>query len=486
MVKKILKNMEHKNLVLLIIGLAQFMVVLDTAIVNVALPSIAKSLNYNSPESLQWVVTAYTLVFGGFLLLGGRAADLFGRKKIFLSGLILFTAISFVCGIANNTTTLDIARGLQGFAAAFMSPAALSILLTTFAEGKERHKALGVWGAIAAGGAAAGVLIGGILTEYLGWRWNFFVNVPVGILVILMTIKYVKESTAELDHSHLDIPGAVLVTSGLMTLVYGLTEAPKHGWLSHQAMWFIIPSILLLVGFVVNESKSKHPLVPLSIFRMRNLSGANLTMLPITAGMFSMFFFLTLYVQNILHYSPIRSGLSFLPITFIIGIVSTMVASKLDKIGFKIPLIIGPVFMAIGLYLLSQVRVNGTYLHDVLPGLSILAVGMGLIFVSTTTAATNGVSEKDSGLASGLLNTSQQIGGSLGLAVLSGVASSAATRYIHEHGANAVAEAQVKGFEEAFMVGALLTLIGIVIVIVFIKEVKSSKKSTKKSTAMMH
>lgn len=485
MVKKLVKNMEHKNLVLLIIGLAQFMVVLDTAIVNVALPSIAKALQYNSAESLQWVVTAYTLAFGGFLLLGGRAADLFGRKKIFTAGLVAFTIISFVCGISSDSTVLNVARGAQGLAAAFMSPAALSIILTTFKEGKERNRALGVWGAIAAGGAAAGVLIGGILTQYLNWRWNFFVNVPVGILVTFMTLRFVPESKADLDHNHLDLPGALFSTTGLMLLVYSLTEAPKHGWTSYQTLGFMIPSIVLLILFVWNELRAKHPLMPMSIFRLRNLAGANLTMLPITAGMFSMFFFLTLYIQNILGFSPVKSGLSFLPITFIIGIVSTILASNLHKIGFKKPLIAGPLLMAVGLYMLSKVHIGGNYWADVFPGLAIIAFGMGLIFVTSTTAATNGVPEKESGLASGLLNTSQQIGGALGLAILSGVASSATTKFINLHGSTpaSLAQAQVKGFEDAFIAGAIMTLLAIAIVIFYIKEVKID---TSKKTASMH
>ena len=463
------KKVTHKNLILFIIALAQFMVVLDTAIVNVALPAIAEGLNFDGANSLQWVVTAYTLAFGGFLLLGGRAADLFGRKRI--------SIISLLCGIAQSDTMLNVARGAQGLAAAFMSPAALSIILTTFNEGKERNLALGIWGAIAAGGAAAGVLIGGILTQYLGWRWNFFVNVPVGIFVILATLKYVPESKANLDHKHLDLSGALFVTSGLMLLVYALTKAPEYGWTDNMTLILLSVSAALLATFVFNERQSKHPLMPLSIFKIRNIAAANLTQLPLIAGMFAMFFFITLYVQNILGYSPVKAGLSFLPITFIIGIVSTLVSRQIGKIGFKIPLIIGPGLMAIGLWMLGGVSVGGTYWGDVFPGLAVLSVGMGLVFVSITIAATNGVPDKESGLASGLLNTSQQIGGALGLAVLSGVASSATANYIAENGQGAavLAAAQVEGFQSAFYAGAWLTVAAIILTILFIKQPKGEK-----------
>lgn len=471
------KSKVNKNLVLFIIALAQFMVVLDTAIVNVALPAIAKGLKYADPSSLQWVVTAYTLAFGGFLLLGGRAADLFGRKKIFLFGTVLFSIISFFCGIAQSELMLDLARGAQGFAAAFMSPAALSIILTTFAEGKERNRALGIWGAIAAGGAAAGVLIGGVLTQYLDWRWNFFVNVPVGIFVILMTLKYVPESKADLKHRNLDALGAVSVTSGLMLLVYGLTKAPQLGWSDSTTLSYLIPSVALLLFFIWNERRAKHPLMPLSIFKIRNVSGANLTQLPLIAGMFAMFFFLTLYMQNVLGYSPVKTGLAYLPITVIIGIVSTVISKYIVKIGFKIPMVAGSALLAIGLWMLGYVDVNGTYWGDIFPGLAILSVGLGLTFVSVTIAATNGVPEKESGLASGLLNTSQQIGGALGLAILSGVASSATATYlmINGSGGNNGLQAQVEGFQDAFIAGAWLTLSAIVLTIVFIKHKKDDK-----------
>lgn len=469
------RRVVHKNLVLLIVAVAQFMVVLDSSIVNVALPSIYRSLHFTSPSSLQWVVTAYTLAFGGFLLLGGRAADLYGRKKMFVYAATAFASASLLCGLSQNSTMIEILRGLQGLAAAFMSPAALSIVLTTFSEGKERAKALSVWGAVAAGGAAAGVLLGGVLTEYLDWRWNFFVNVPVGIAVVIAANLYVPESRADLHHNKLDLPGAVLVTSGLMLLVYTLTKAPSYGWLSLHTGSFLTISVALLAAFVYNESRSNHALMPLHIFRIGNVPFANLAQLPITASAFSMFFFVSLYVQNILHYSPIRSGLSFLPVTFVIGGVSVIMRHVIGKIGYKKPLVVGPLFLALGLFLLAHLRVDGTYFGNVFPGLVLMAFGLGLSFISITIAATTGVPHKESGLASGLLNTAQQIGGSLGLAILSGISASSAVTYVKQHQALAgaplaQAHAQVQGFSHALYTAIGFALLSSLITLFFIRE----------------
>jgi EmrB/QacA subfamily drug resistance transporter len=468
------KRVIHKNLILLILATAQFMVVLDTSVVNVALPSIYRGLHFHSDASLQWIITAYTLAFGGFLLLGGRAADLYGRKRMFLAGLGLFTVMSLLSGLAQNTAMIEISRAIQGLAAAFMSPAALSIVLTTFKEGKERNKALSIWGAVAAGGAAAGVLLGGILTQYLGWRWNFFVNVPVGAVLALTTLWYIPESSADLDHRQLDLPGAVTVTGGLILLVYGLTKAPSYGWSSHKTLELLLPSLLLLVVFVLNESRSKHPLMPLSVFKIRNVSAANLTQLPILASLFSMFFFITLYVQIILGYSPVKSGLGFLPVTFIIGAIASGMSVVVNKIGFKKPLVIAPLFMAVGLYMLTHVRVGGNYWNNVFPGLAVMSVGLGMVFVAMTIAATNGVPHKLSGLASGLLNTSQQIGGALGLAVLSGIAASTTASYLIHHPKTPLlaAQAQVAGFHKAFQIGIFFALLAFVLALVLIRDQK--------------
>lgn len=472
------KRVVHKNIVLLIVAVAQFMVVLDSAIVNVALPSMARALGFASADSLQWVVTAYTLAFGGFLLLGGRAADLYGRKRVFIAASALFSVVSLAAGFAQNPMMIDTIRAVQGLAAAFMSPAALSIVLTTFKEGKERASALSVWGAVAAGGAAFGVLLGGILTQYLDWRWNFFVNVPVGIAVCIAAYLYVPESKADLDHSKLDLPGAILVTSGLMLLVFAFTKAPSYGWTSWESVRLFALSGALLAAFIWNEARSKHALMPLSIFKIRNVAAANVTQLPIIAAMFSMFFFVTLYVQNVLGFSPVQSGLSFLPITFVIGIISVLMQHVITRIGYKKPLVVAPLLMATGLYLLSHMSVGGSYWTDVFPGLIVMAAGMGIMFISITIAATNGVPAKESGLASGLLNTSQQIGGALGLAILSGVAASTTKSYIADHAAAGnlvIVQAQVHGFQSAIHVGMFFALLASAVALFFIHEQKGEK-----------
>jgi len=473
------KRVVHKNIVLLIVAVAQFMVVLDSSIVNVALPTMYKALNFSSADSLQWVITAYTLAFGGFLLLGGRAADLYGRKRIFMWSTALFALVSLAAGLAQNSLMIDITRAFQGLAAAFMSPAALSIVLTTFKEGKERAGALSIWGAVAAGGAAVGVLLGGILTQYLDWRWNFFVNVPVGLAIAYAAYRYVPESKADLDHSKLDLPGAVLVTTGLMVLVFAFTKAPSYGWASMESLRLFALSIVLLGGFLYNESRSKHALMPLSIFKIANVAAANMAQLPITAAMFSMFFFVTLYVQNVLGFSPVQSGLSFLPITFVIGGISVLMQHVIGRIGYKKPLVFAPLLIAFGLFLLSGVSVGGSYWTDVFPGLIIMAAGMGMTFITITIAATTGVPAKESGLASGLLNTSQQIGGALGLAILSGVSTSAMTSYLRDNAGKGAVDlalhAQVSGFESALHVGVFFAIASSLVALFFIRENKDEK-----------
>lgn len=470
------KRVIHKNYVLLIIAVAQFMVVLDSSIVNVALPSIYQGLGYASESSLQWVVTAYTLAFGGFLLLGGRAADLYGRKKVFLFAVAAFTVMSFICGISQNPLMMNGTRALQGLAAAFMSPAALSIIITTFKEGKERAKALSVWGAVAAGGAAAGVLFGGILTQTLDWRWNFFVNVPVGIAVFIAARNYVPESKADLSHSKLDLPGAVSVTSGLIALVYAISEAPSKGWTDSSTVGLIGVAVALLAFFIWNESRSNHALMPLSIFKVGNVAAANISQLPMIAAMFSVFFFISLYVQTILGFSPIETGLSFLPMPIVIGIMSVVMAKIIGKIGYKKPLVVGPLLVAGALYFLSHITVGGSYWTDVLPGLILMAMGMGMVFISITIAATSGVPNHESGLASGLLNTSQQIGGALGLAILSGISAAGVKSYFADNssqvsssGEQALAFAQVSGFQDALLVASFFPLITSAVAFAFIK-----------------
>ena len=473
--KTLSKHSQNKWVILALLALAQFMVVLDIAIVNVALPSINRDLHF-AAGNLQWVITAYTLTFGGFLLLGGRASDIFGRRKIFISAVSAFVLMSFLCGMAATDTQLIIARAAQGLAAAIMSPAALSIVLTEFDEGKERNKAMGVWAAVSAGGAAAGVLLGGVLTQYLDWRWNFFVNVPVGIGVVYGAMRLLPHHIGEENKKiKLDLPGAVMATGGLMSVVYGLSKAPNNGWDSATVWGFIAAGIALLITFVVNEKRADQPLMPLRIFKIRNVSCANLALLVIASTMFSMFFFLTLYVQTVLGYSPVKSGVSFLPTTFIIAIISGIVANLVGKIGYKPPMVLGPAVLAVGLFIIGRtMKVDGDYWHNVFPGLATSAVGMGLTFVSGTLAATSGVPKHFSGLASGILNTSQQVGGAIGLAILSAVAfSTIRTDIAAQHSA---AVSQVHGYQNGLTVGIFLALVAVVVTALVVKNQKVDAK----------
>jgi len=446
-------------LILILLALAQFMVVLDVSIVNVALPSIQHAFHM-TPTNLQWIVTAYTLTFGGFLLLGGRAADLFGRRKIFLLGTAVFALASLADGLAQSGTQLIVFRAIQGLAGAFMSPAALSIVLVTYREGHERNVALSVWGAVASGGAAAGVLLGGILTQYTDWRWNFFVNVPVGIVVLIASLRVLDRHESTVDHNNLDLPGAVLVTGGLMMLVYALVKAPSEGWTSSGSLLHFGIAIAALVLFIINEARAKHPLIPLGIFRIRNLSGADSLMLLMAASMFSIFFFTTLYLQEVLGYTPIHTGLSFLVVPICVALTATNVPRLVKRIGYRPILMVAPLVVSSGLFWLSHIPVHGTFWGNVAPGMMLMGLGMGATFVSATIAATSGVPHHQSGLASGLLNTSQQIGGSLGLAVLAGIATSGMTKYLQNlqlHAAPTAAQqaaATVHGFHNGYLVGS--------------------------------
>ncbi|HWT55895.1 MAG TPA: MFS transporter [Candidatus Microsaccharimonas sp.] len=460
-------------LILVLLALAQFMVVLDVSIVNVALPAIQKAFHM-SQTNLSWIVTAYTLAFGGFLLLGGRAADLFGRRRLFIAGTIVFGLASLFDGIATSGSMLIALRAAQGLAAAFMSPAALSIVLVTYREGHERNTALSVWGAVASGGAAAGVLLGGIITQYLGWRWNFFINVPVAILVAISAFRLLPAHESEETHTDLDLPGAISITGALMMLVYGIVKAPTVGWTAGSTLAFLGGAIFLFALFIWNELRVENPLVPFKIFRIRNVTGANLTMMPIVAGMFSTFFFTSLYTQEVLGYSPVKTGLSFLVIPVCIAIVATNVPRIVKKIGFKPILMIAPLFTASALFWLSHVRVGGNYVHDLLPGFILMGIGMGATFVSVTIAATSGVPARESGLASGILNTSQQVGGALGLAILTGIATSSATSYIKHLSTQpsrlASASAEVHGFHEAFLVATCFMIAASLIATLVIKQ----------------
>lgn len=469
--RELSKHSENKWVILALLALAQFMVILDVSIVNVALPSMARELHF-AGNNLQWVVTAYTLTFGGFLLLGGRASDLFGRRRIFITSVAFFAFFSLLCGLAQNDIQVIIARALQGLAGAIMSPAALSIVLAEFEEGEERNKAMGVWGGVAAGGAAAGVLLGGVLTQYLSWRWNFFVNVPVGFFVVLSAIRLLPHHIGEENKKlNLDLPGAVLATGGLMSLVYGLSKAPQDGWGSMTVWSFIAAGIVVLLAFLWNESRAKNPLMPLDIFKIRNVLGANIAFVVIACTLFSMFFFMTLYVQQVLGYSPLKAGVSFLPVTFIVGTLSAIISSQVSRFGYKPFMNMGPIFIALGLFILGHnMKVGGNYWHNVFPGLAIFACGMGFTFVAGTLAATSGVPKHYSGLASGILNTSQQVGGAIGLAILSAVAFS--TVKAETSAGGPVKYAQVHGFQAGIAVGIGLAIAAALVVFLVVRNRK--------------
>jgi EmrB/QacA subfamily drug resistance transporter len=460
-------------LVLVLVCFAQFMVVLDATIVNVALPSIQHDLHF-SAASLQWVVNGYTLVFGGFLLLGGRAGDLFGRKRLFLIGVAVFTAASLLNGLAQSSEMLIAARALQGLGAALVSPAALSIITTTFADGPERTKALGVWGGIAAGGAAIGLLLGGILTEALSWEWIFFVNVPVGLGALLLSARFVPESRAEHRPAGLDIAGAASVTLGLMVLVYAIVKAQDYGWGSVETLGLGAVAIALLAAFVAIERRSSAPLVRLNIFRIRSLAVSNLVMLLVGSGMFAMFFFSSIYVQEILGYSPLDAGLAFLPVTagIMVGAGSSQVLIR--RFGVRPVAVVGMTIAATGLALLTTVSATGSYAGDLLPGLIPMSIGMGLTFVPLTLMATTNVDSSDAGLASGVFNTAQQVGGALGLAVLSTLAANRTSNVIadlgHPPAAGDQAAAIVDGFQLAFGAGAVLIGLGAVLTAVLLRR----------------
>jgi EmrB/QacA subfamily drug resistance transporter len=461
------QTLERRRwLALALLATAQFVVVLDASIVNVALPTIGQALDF-SQSNLAWVVNAYVLTFGGFLLLGGRMADLLGRRRVFMGGLILFALASLAGGLATNEGQLIAARAVQGLGAAILSPAALSIVTTTFRDGAERNKALGVWGAVAGSGGAAGVLLGGVLTDGLGWEWVLWVNVPIGIAAAALAPTLIGESRSESETRHFDAFGAVTVTAGLSALVYALVDATDAGWGSTQTIGLLGLSAALIAAFVAIELRSASPLVPFRIFRLRTLTGANVAGILTGASLFSMFFFISLYMQQVLGYSAIKAGLSYLPLALTI-IASAGVASQLTtRIGFKPVLVAGFASIAAGLLWFSQVSVGGGYLGDLLGPMLLAAVGLGFVFVPQTIAAVAGVRDREAGLASGLINTSQQIGGALGLAVLATVANSRTGDMFAEGASRATALNE--GFQSAFLAGAGIAILGLIGVLTLIR-----------------
>jgi EmrB/QacA subfamily drug resistance transporter len=447
-----------KNLALALLAMAQFVVVLDASIVNVALPSIGRDLDFAQGD-LSWVVNSYTLFFGGFLLLGGRLADLLGRRRMFIWGMWLFALASLVGGLAQSDIWLIAARAVQGLGAALISPAALAIVTTTFAEGSERNKALGVWGAVAGSGGAAGVLLGGILTDGLGWEWVLFVNTPIGIAAALLAPRLLGESRDQ-SRTSFDIAGAVSVTAGLALLVYTLIDANDAGWGSTQTLALGGVALVLLATFVAIELRARQPLVPFSIFKLRTLRGANVVGLLLGMSLFSMFFFISLYMQQVLGYEPLKAGLAYLPLAGTIIVSAGAASALVTRIGFKPTLIAGMLFITGGLVWFAQVSpTGGSYVGDILFPSLLAAIGLGLAFVPTTIAAVTGTKPDEAGLASGLINTSQQVGGALGLAVLATVATGTTNDVIASGERNPLVSL-TEGFQDAFLVGAGMALLG--------------------------
>lgn len=448
-------------LVLVIACLAQFMVVLDATVVNVALPSIQHGLHF-SASNLPWVVNGYTLIFGGFLLLGGRAADLVGRKRLFIAGVILFSAASLLNGLAQSSLMLVLGRGLQGLGGALVSPAALSIITTTFTDQDERTKALGIWSAIAAGGGAAGLMLGGVLTDLASWRWVFFVNVPVGVVSVAMALRYIVESRVEMARRSFDLAGATTVTGGLVVLVYAIIKAQSFGWGSARTIGLGALAFVLLAAFIAIERRSPAPLMRLSIFRIRTIAVADTVLLLVASGLFGMFYFASLYVQEILGYSPLKAGFAFVPVAVGIAVGAGISQQLIRRIGVRSVSLAGVTLATLGMLVLTQLPVHGHYVTNLLSGLVPMSIGLGLVFVPITLLATSGVRDEDSGLASGLFNTSQQVGGSLGLAILSTLAASQTASLLSSHSATLVA-AKVSGYHVAFLAAAVMLAAGSVI-----------------------
>jgi EmrB/QacA subfamily drug resistance transporter len=461
---------DRRWIVLAALVAAQFMVVLDVAIVNVALPSIQTDLHF-SEQSLQWVITAYAIMFGGFLLLGGRMADLLGRRRLFIAGVALFTVSSLLAGFAWSAGSLITFRATQGLGGALLAPAALSILTTTFAEGRERNIALGVWGAVSGSGAAAGVLLGGFLTSSLAWSWIFFINVPVGVALVAVSPLLLRESRAELGHRHFDFAGAITVTSGLMLLVYAMTRATEIGWGAVETIGLLAGSAALILSFVAIELRSAAPLLPMRIFRLRSLTGANVTSFLVGTALFSQFFLGTLYMQQVLHYSAMKTGVAYLPLTLTIIALAGVAQNLVTRVGVRRVLPVGLVLATGALVLLAQLPPDGKYFFDIFPAFLLSAVGLAFTFIPLTIAALMGVQESDAGVASGLFNTTQQIGGAIGLAAASTIAITFTSRYVDSHpGATAVsAPALTYGFQITFYVLAGVAALAAVLAAVLIE-----------------
>jgi EmrB/QacA subfamily drug resistance transporter len=453
---------------LALICVAQFMVVLDVSIVNVALPSIKKALDF-SETNLQWVISAYTLVAGGFLLLGGRVADILGRRLLFMAGLALFTTGSLMCGLSWSHGALITFRAVQGFGAAFVAPSALSLITALFEEGPDRNKALGVMGAISGSGAAFGVLLGGVLTSAFSWSWIFFVNVPVGVAAIAATMFLIPESHADLGHRRFDVAGAVTVTASLTALTYAIVKASDYGWGSGRTIGVLVASVAGLLVFVAIELRSQAPLMPLRIWRNRTLAGANVVGFMIGASIFAMFFILSLYMQQVLGYSALKAGVAYLACALTVVFAAGIAGKLVTIFGIRNMLASGLVISAGGLYYFTHVSPNGTYWNDLFPGFVVAAIGLGFSFVPVTIAALSGVANRDAGLASGLINVTQQIGGALGTAI---VISVAASRFHHLTSLGRTQDvAWTNGFQWAFWISLAFCAVGFLATVAVIRRV---------------
>jgi EmrB/QacA subfamily drug resistance transporter len=450
----------RKDVILALACLGQFMVVLDVSIVNVALPAMRQDLHF-SASGLQWVVNAYTLTFAGFQLLGGRMADLFGRRRIFILGLVMFTGASLVCALAPGAETMVAARTVQGLGAAVLAPATLTIVTSTFTERAERSRALGLWSASLASGGATGALLGGVLTQYLSWRWIFLINIPIGVVAIIAARAVLRESRREGATRSLDVAGAITITASLTALVYGVVRTEEHGWTSAVTLICLIGSAVLVGLFLLIESRfARAPLVPLGLLRSRGLAGANIAMLCVGGSMFAMWYFVSLYLQTVLGHGPLRAGLEFIPAAIAVIIGAQISGKLLQRIGPR-PILAGAAIICSGgLLWLSEVSATGSYLTDIFGPLTLVALGLGLSFPPGTYAATQGVAPQDGGLASGLVNTTRQVGGAVGLAVLATVALTRTNELLAGRLPRpaVVGDALTQGYSRAFIVSAIIIL----------------------------
>jgi EmrB/QacA subfamily drug resistance transporter len=452
-------NTPHLRATLLLSCLAQFMVILDVSVVNVALPAIRSGLHFTEAD-LQWVVNAYTVTFAGFLLLGGRAADLLGRRRVFVAGLLLFALASLAGGVADSQAVLIAARAVQGLGGAVIAPASLSILTTTFAEGPARNRAVGIWGAMGGAGGAAGVLLGGVLTDLLSWRWILFINVPIGLLAAVTAQRLITESRSAGRTRDFDLRGALAATIGLSLLVLGIVRTDQTGWGDSQTLILIAAGVALLAAFVVIEGRfARAPLMPLRIYASRTLSAANVVVLLVGGSSFGMWFFVSLYLQQVRGYSPIRAGLAFLPMTLCIVAGSTLASRVVGRVGAKPLLVAGMVSLTLGLAWFTGISPHGTYVGSMLFPSLLTAAGIGLAFVPATISAVSGVAPAEAGLASGLVNTARLVGGALGLAILAAIAAARTNSDLHHAGTTAHA-ALTSGFQLAFVVSAAFSLVG--------------------------